>query len=283
MTKRILLPLDPSPYTETAQKLGCALAKQHGAEITGMVILDTPGIERSVGPVPAGGLYYAERVEQHRQHEAKERIDSLLEAFRATCEREGVTHRSSEHQGSPADWIIKESIYYDLVMVGLRTFYHFGSSEGPGDSLERLLDHAVTPVLGVPEHLKLPDLSDGQRIKVLIAYDGSLPAARALKAFAGLVNPETVEVTLLTANDDETAARYYLNQAQGYLGAHAIQNVKQEWITEHIIKVVEEKYVDWADVFVVGAHSKHGLLDFMVGSLTKSLIEANRKLVLICQ
>jgi nucleotide-binding universal stress UspA family protein len=282
MVKRILLPLDPSPYTEAVLKVGCAIARQHGAEITGLVVLDIPGIERSVGPVPMGGLYYAERLEKQKQREAQDRIDSLLEKFRATCEEEGVGHRSSEQQGSPAEWIIKESIYYDLVLVGLRTYYHFESGQKSGESLQEVLDHASTPVLGVPERVDAP-FAPGAKAKYVIAFDGSLPAGRALKGFADLVDPDAAEVTLLTADDDEATAQYYLGQAEAYLNTHSIRNVKKEWTTEHIIKVVEEKYMDRADVFVLGAHSKRGLLDFMVGSLTKSLIEANRKLVLICQ
>ena len=52
MIKRILLPLDSSPYTDTAMEIGCDLAERHGAELTGLVILDIPGIEKSIGPVP---------------------------------------------------------------------------------------------------------------------------------------------------------------------------------------------------------------------------------------
>ena len=40
-----------------------------------------------------------------------------------------------------------------------------------------------------------------------------------------------------------------------------------------IVDVVNKDYLDWADLFAVGAHSKSGILDFMVGSLTKNLIE----------
>jgi len=54
MLKRILIPLDPGPYTEKCIELGCIMANRLDAELTGMVILDIPGIEKSVGPVPDG-------------------------------------------------------------------------------------------------------------------------------------------------------------------------------------------------------------------------------------
>jgi nucleotide-binding universal stress UspA family protein len=55
MIKRILIPLDSSNYTDTAIEIGCDLAKRHGAELTGMVIMDIPGIKETISPVPLGG------------------------------------------------------------------------------------------------------------------------------------------------------------------------------------------------------------------------------------
>ena len=43
--KRILIPLDPSPYSKSALNLACIIAKVYNDELTGLVILDIPGIE----------------------------------------------------------------------------------------------------------------------------------------------------------------------------------------------------------------------------------------------
>ena len=112
MIKRILVPLDPSPFSETAVELGCKIAKNNNAELTGLVVLDIPGIEKSVGPIPVGGIYYAEQLEAAKQKEAQERISKLLDKFKKKCDREGIKHRVAEFQGSPSDGIIKESIFF---------------------------------------------------------------------------------------------------------------------------------------------------------------------------
>ena len=282
MIKRILIPLDPSPYTETALEIGCTLAKQNGAELTGLVVLDIPGIEKSIGPVPLGGFYYAERLEKAKEDEAREHIQSLLARFKEKCEKEGVGHREAQSQGSPSEQIIKESIYYDVVLIGLRTYFHFETRDKPGDSLDEVLDHSITPIYGVPEKFSLPDISR-DKIKVLIAFDGSLPSARALQRFAQLAVPDIMEVILLTSNPDQAEADYHLGQAEAYLNAHSIDNIKTVWTTQDIIEAMEEKYLDWASIVVVGVHSKKGLFDFMLGSLTRYLIEAAKKPVLIGQ
>ena len=92
MLRRILIPLDPSPYAAAAVEYGCFLAKRHDAEVTGLVVLDIPGIEKSVGPVPIDGLQYAERLEEAKAKEAHERIQALLERFKEKCQKEGVIH-----------------------------------------------------------------------------------------------------------------------------------------------------------------------------------------------
>ena len=282
MLKRVLVPLDPSPYTDSALDWACKAARRHGAELTGMVILDIPGIRDSIGPVPLGGFHYAERLEAAKEKKAQQRIDALLARFKAKCQQEGVAYRVTEHQGTPKEQIIMESIYYDAVMMGLRTCFRFGEDEESCDSLEDLLDHSITPVYGIPEKPTLPDFTR-EKMKVLIAFDGSIPAARALQRFAQLAVPEVMEVMLVKSDDDQERARFQLDQAEAFLKSHAMTNVTKECIAQDIIEAMDEKYLDWAHLVVVGVHSKKGLFDFMLGSLSKFLIKEAKKPVLIGQ
>ncbi|MFQ5753391.1 MAG: universal stress protein, partial [bacterium] len=234
MIKRILIPLDPSPYAESAMEFGCFIAKHHAAELTGLVVLDMPGIKKSVSPAPLGGIYYAEKLEKLKAKEAKERIQLLLSTFREKCQKEGVRYKEAEQQGSPSERIIRESIYYDAVVVGMETYFHFETTDKPGDSLDKLLNHAITPIYGVPKTFALPNIPD-EKINVLLAFDGSLPSARALQRFAQLALPDLMNVMIVTAGEDKVAAEYYLEQAEAYLSTHSIFNIKKEWTSEDII------------------------------------------------
>ncbi len=282
MIKRILVPLDPSPYTETALEIGTAIAGLYDAELTGLVILDLPGIEKSIGPIPLGGLYYADRIEKQKEKEAHDRIHSLLEKFGEKCKKEGVRFREAEQQGSPSDRILQEALFYDAIIIGMRTYFHFETSEKPGDSLEKIMDETITPIYAVPEKFTLPSTPE-EKIRVLLAFDGSLPAARAMQRFAHLARPDFFEVTILISEKDKARAQYYLNQAEAYLASHGIEKIHKKWIEEDIIDALEETYLDWAHVVVVGAHSKRGMFGFKVGSLTTHLIKANKKPMLIGQ
>lgn len=192
MLRRILTPLDPSDYAKSALQYALYIAKrQENAEITGSVVLDLEDIVKSIGPVAAGALYWAEHLEKHKLEEAKIRIEQLLEMFKDVCSKENVPYNTAETQGNPAKQILFESMFYDLVVLGLRTFYHFETKPDSGDSLDKILDHTITPILAVPESFR--------PIKtVLIAFDGSPLAAKALQRFAHLALSGDFEFLILS-------------------------------------------------------------------------------------
>ena len=278
MLKRILLPLDPSPYTETATRIACKIAQLQSAQITGLVILDIPGIEHSIGPVPMGALHYAEKIEVAKKVEASQRIEKLLEKFKRICEEHNVPYNEAHEQGYPSKAIMQATRFYDVMIIGMRNFFDFETGDKEGTSLIKLLDNSITPVLGVPADYQPPDI-----LKVLVAYDGSLAASRALQRFGQLRSPDAMEITLLNSSGDENLGRYLLDQAEIYLQAHGMKHIKKSWTSEHILDVVEKKYYQEYDSFVVGAHAREGIFDFMLGSLTKFLIERGEKPVFIGQ
>jgi nucleotide-binding universal stress UspA family protein len=274
--------LDPSPFSESALNLACVIAKVYDAEVTGMVILDIPGIEESIGPVPIGGIHLAEKLEKEKKEEARQRIEALIEKFKIKCRKEGVRHREAERQGSPSAQILNESIYYDLLIVGLRSYFHFETSEKYGRSLDTLLKESVTPIYGVPEDLHLLVKPD-RKIRVLMAFDGSPLAARAMQHFSNLITPDIYEVTLLNSSDDKEEGEMILSRAEEYLNSHNITNIKKVWTAENVIDVIKTQYYDSMDGFVVGAHSHEGIFDFLAGSLTKFLVKSAKKPVFIGQ
>jgi nucleotide-binding universal stress UspA family protein len=280
--KRILVPLDLSPYTDTAVRLAATMAKIYDAEITGLVVLDIPGIEKSIGPIPLGALHFAEKIELAKKTEASQRIETLMEKFADICDKEGIAYTEAHEQGYPSHEIIEVSKYYDLIIMGLRTFYQFETSDKAGDSLENMLKESITPVMGVPKNFHL-NVMGGEKLKVLIAHDGGLQSARALQRFGQLSNSSYMDITILNSSDDKKAGNYILDHAEAYLKARDVTGVKKEWTSQDIIQVIKDKYYDTYDVFCVGAHAKEGLFDFMVGSLTRFLVKQGEKPVFIGQ
>jgi nucleotide-binding universal stress UspA family protein len=268
MVKRILLPLDTSAYSEAATEYAIRIAKNTGAQVDGMVVLDIPGIEKSIGPVAMGALYWADKLEKKKAEEAHAHIQTLLDKFKSRCKAEGVVGKDAEYQGSPSELISKQSIYYDLVIMGLRTHYEFGSDNKNGNTLDKILGNTITPILAVPDTYK--SIENGN---LLIAFDGSLPAARALQRSVQLAVHEKVNIRILNSSDEKEEGESLLTGARSYAAAYLDQDIETIWTPGKIIETVDNEFLDSTDLFVVGTHSKDGFLDFIVGSLTKHLIE----------
>ncbi len=276
MLKRILVPLDVSDYAEAATHRAGLLARANYAAVTGMVVLDTPEIRgMSLPDIPVRLLDYTVENIESRTKEAEQRIQDELERFAYRCEQAHVPHNEAEFQGVPSEKIIQASHYFDLVVMGLRTFFHFETQEGPGDSLAKVLGHTPTPVLAIPKISRQP------LCKVLIAYDGSLSSVRAMHAFAQMAWPEKVDVTVLMSHADENYRSVALREATAYLRSHSIDTIHAIGTDREIKQLIDEDFIEKTDLVVLGMHAKHRIKDFFVGSLAKQLIDHGHTALLL--
>ena len=276
MIKRILVPLDPSPYTKSAVDYACTLSEAHGAELTGLVILDTPELEHPVAPYPPSLIDLEERFTERRLERAKERIQRLLSQFRDACEARGIPYSEYQDQGSPSFRIIRDSMYFDLIVTGLRTYFQSESTGEPGHALDELMDDCITPILAVPA-----EGVSKEKHTALIAYDGTPPAARAMHVFVHLAAPMDFEVTLFTSHKDRDTAQHHQDNAEMYLNAHGFRNVHRVDTRNDIRSMLDSAPFSEAELIVLGAHSKRRLLDFAIGSVSRDLIRKGTTPLLI--
>ncbi len=282
MIKRILVPLDPSIYSENAFNVAISLAKIYNAEITGLVVLDIPGIEASTGPLPPGVGFFAKELEHTKIDRAKIHIRNLLSKYKAICDKEGVTFRESNAQGSPSKRISEFSNYFDIVITGLRNHFHFETSDDIENSLDEILDNSPTPIIAVPDIMN-KFWNNGDTFKVAIAYNGSLSSARAMQRFAQMELPKKVDVTLLISDNDLEKGDAMLNDAEEFLKLHKIDNVKKRVSGKNKIELFNSEFLSEMDIVVLGGHSKISLFDFLTGSLARHLINENKTLLFVSQ
>lgn len=275
MIRRILVPLDPSDFTESAVRHACNIAKVSNAEVTGLVVLDIERIKSDIGPLPPGVSFYAKELQHNKLDAAKVHIANILSKFKAICKEERVRHAEGNRQGSPSKRILESSMFYDLVIMGMRTYYHFETEEHSGDSLENVLDRTVTPILAVPKHMGAFDVTDG-KLRTLICFNGSFPSARALHRFLQLQIPAKVEATIAISHDNYEYANTMLDEAERLLNSHGISSVSKRSYSDNIISVLTPEYLSEFEVIVLGIHSNKGIFDFLVGSLAKHLLEESR-------
>lgn len=263
--RRILVPLDPSPYTEAATNAACFIARAHQSQVGGVAVLDVPGIGSDLAPAVGPFLPGVASEFMARLAHAGDTVKDSLARFSEQCEENHVPHWEIEYEGIPAEKFLASSIFADLVVMGLRTSFHFETRkvDGPRE-LTSFLDRTVTPVLAVPEK-GLDTIS-----KVCLAFDGSIGSACAMQDFVDVAIPFSPAVTILVAGKPQNEADFLLSEAASFLRSHGIEQIETIASSAPVADAVNALDVD---LIVAGIHSKKPIKDLFVGSLVKGLIE----------
>lgn len=273
MLKRILVGLGGTEYANSAINHGIALAIAHGAELTGVSVIDKARLE-NVGPVPMGGGHYAKKMAENRIAKAEQHVEWSLGRFTEACLAAGVKYNVMREVGEPFTLMNDQARYHDLMIFGLRSLFEFDLIPDPHDTLVRMVQAGVRPILAVAENFQ-------QIKKVLIAYSGSMESAKAMKHFVQMQVFKDIEVRLISFEDGGRHAAQLLENAAEYCRAHELK-VEIDCLTgnprEQLLPYAE-KY--GADLTVIGNSAKNLLLRRIFGETALHAIRnANRPLFL---
>ena len=261
---KILLGLDGSAYAQAAIEYACQLARGQNATITGVAIIDEPGIQSSSGPVPIGATRYDIQREEQQLKETEEEAKAILEDFARICEKRQVNTVLHADTGSPVSELIEESKFHDFIVIGKQTSFEYNSNETYG-TLQRVLRNGLIPVLAVPDSVR-------EIKKVLVAYDNSIPASKAVHMFLLLGIWNACDITLLTVNDNAEAARGLLDGLENFFESYGITpNITTQ--SGHPDTAVKSYIAEnEVDMLVMGAYGRKSVREFFVGSVTQHLI-----------
>ena len=262
---KILLGLDGSPYAHAAIEYACQLALNHNASITGVAIINRPGIQSSSGPIPIGGAHYEVQLEEQLLEATEQKAKAILNDFARICDDRKINAVLHADTGSPFSEIIEESKFHDFIVIGKRTFFEYDANETYG-TLERILKNGLIPVLAVPDSVR-------EIKKVLVAYDNSIPASKVVHMFLLLGIWNACDITLLTVNDSAQAAQELLGNLGGFFESYGIKpslatrsgppdTAVKSYIAENDI-----------DMLAMGAYGRKSVRKFFVGSVTQHLIQ----------
>ena len=262
---KILLGLDGSPYAHAAIEYACQLALNHNASITGVAIINRPGIQSSSGPIPIGGAHYEVQLEEQLLEATEQKAKAILNDFARICDDRKINAVLHADTGSPFSEIIEESKFHDFIVIGKRTFFEYDANETYG-TLERILKNGLIPVLAVPDSVR-------EIKKVLVAYDDSIPASKVVHMFLLLGIWNACDITLLTVNDSAQAAQELLGNLGGFFESYGIKpslatrsgppdTAVKSYIAENDI-----------DMLAMGAYGRKSVRKFFVGSVTQHLIQ----------
>jgi nucleotide-binding universal stress UspA family protein len=265
MIRTLLVGLDGSTDSDAALELGIRWARRLDALLVGMAVVDEPGIHGSE-EVWLGEVYFR-RINEGLTSELRHKLQRVLERAALRCAEAGVAFKELEGTGDPQERILTEAQRYDLILMGQHTHFRFGWQDHADDTLRRVLAASPRPVVAVPQKLV-----DGENI--LIAYDGSLQAARALQIFqaTGLAHERTVDV--LSIAPTHALAVRPAERAVEFLRFHQIraQSLPREGsaTAQAILETAAERK---AGLIVMGAYGQPTLREMFLGSVTRSVLK----------
>ena len=248
MLKRILVGIADRSYTISATRHAIDVARQSGASLTGISVLDYVTLSTS-GPVPIGASQMANEWRDQKCKQTETIIRDSFDAFARLCDDSCVEYKTAVRTGDPLHELVELSRYHDLVVVGLRHFFEHGLIPDPPDGLVKLVSSGVHPMLTV---------SDDYRpiYRVLIGYSGSVESARTLRCFAHhreLWPDAAVRIVSFGTADSDGPTR--LIDARNYMDDHGIATEIKfiEGSAKRLLQSAEE----WkADMIVLGNSAK---------------------------
>lgn len=275
MIRRILAATDGSEASMAAVRYASLLAKKHGAAMTLLYVVDIKLLEgpvvrdlsSSLGSVPF--MKYQGIISRLLE----DRGEEALKKTGALCSNEGISTEILLRTGLVHRVIVEHAHLADLIVMG-RSGEHTPFLEGlMGSTTEAVVRRAPIPVLIVSGKV-----SDSETM--VVAYDGSRQAKKALRFAAELAEHEKRPLQLLAVGDE--AAEAWLNEARDYLHAHPNAESYTQRSGEpetEILRFVEEQN---AGLLVMGAYGRGKLYELVLGSTTSHVLNhANCPVLLV--
>jgi len=261
MIKKILVPTDGSEYAMIGVKYAVSLAKEHGAALLGIHVVDIKLLEGPFLRDVSASLGVAPYVNYQNNIALilEERGRATLEAFRQLCEEAVVPCEIAHDTGTVTACIVEKSALTDLVVLG-RGGEHSAFLDGIlGSTTEAVARRAHCPVL-------VTNRESADIARFVVAYDGSPHAKKALQTAAGIGSTWKVPFDVLVVADRHAEVR--VEEAKSYLVAHAVEveySVREGDPSEMIVAFASEQQVD---LLVMGAYGHTKVRELVLGSTT---------------
>ncbi|MBR0683544.1 universal stress protein [Roseomonas eburnea] len=266
MIRSILVALDDTKGARHARDLAIGLARRTGAALSAATVLDWPHVKDAHEPVPPGAVAFKERRDAARAQRAEEEADAAFAACTAAAgETPFARLRLTE---APEAALLAAGATHDLIVIGRdSTLGLEDNPDGLAPVIEALLHDGARPLLVVPAE---PAPGSGG---VLVGYDGSIPAMRAIQLFALLRLAEDSPVKVLSVGETRAEAARLAGEAADYLRRHgmAAEPIALEG-ARPVDALLAEATAMPARLLVMGAYEYSALRTLFTGSATRRLL-----------
>ena len=278
MIKRILVALDPDSDSEVAIQYAISIARETGARITGLAVVDTKNIEASSRGGGIGSFYYADKLRENLTQETRQEARRLISDFEKAVEGSGVRHLEVVEEGVPFLRIVEDMKYHDLLVMGCDPHFFYGHPKTSTDTLAGVFHNTVGPTVVVPKHFRPVR-------KVLYATNGENSSSRALRRFIELSpfgSQLEIDVLFVHEKDERVDAEFHLQLTKDYLADHGFD--ARVWAltgsnkAEQILAKAEEA---GSDLIIAGSTTGKGITGYHLSRTTDKLTANHRIAVFV--
>jgi nucleotide-binding universal stress UspA family protein len=267
--KHLLVHMDSSGRTAERLGLAVALARQHGAQLTGLF-----AESGQLGPAV---------VARRNPVRMKEAMEAARAAFEAKADEARLAKDwwqiEAGDYATVISWTVVCCRYVDLAVFGQR---EDRDDRTPEDLLEQVLLYAGRPMLVVPGAGRYAEV--GRR--VLVVWTGSRESARALNDAMPILRGAD-EVALLAFQQPSVGSSGGPAPAvdvTAHLRAHGVRARYERQILDELgmVDTVLNYAADWsADLTVVGGYQHHGFPFFQRSTTVRDLLRSMTTPVLL--
>jgi nucleotide-binding universal stress UspA family protein len=216
--RRILVALDASPHSVAALEAAVELADRFQAELEGLFVEDINLLRTAELPFAREvGMFSARRRRldtEEMERQLRAQTIRIQRIFRSATERREITCTFRVSRGSIESEVLTAASGTDVLIMG-RAGWPLAPSRRLGRRMRRILREApgMTLILEHGRHLEPP---------VLVVYDGSELAQKALAAAIAVV-AEGERLTVLILADGTERARDLYAEARDLLEGQALE------------------------------------------------------------
>lgn len=260
--RSILLHLDATRGSAARLAVAEAVAARHGARVTALFGV-RPDAGRAAFAYSAGAALRAAEGPEGAPHELER------SRLRALCQGNGAGFAWCEVVGDTVTkGFVAESAYADLLILG-RHSKEEEAREAPAGFVESVILASGVPALVVPG--PRPQETIGQRM--LLAWDGSGPSARAIRAALPFM-AQAAEVHVVSWAGHAPAAPYSRLDLAAWLQRHGIESrVQLRGSTYHVGSELASIAIGLqADLVVMGCYGHSPLRERVFGGATRTAL-----------
>jgi nucleotide-binding universal stress UspA family protein len=267
MFKNIMIAVDGSAYTESVINHAVTLAGFFSSQIFVVTVVDVRifewasavGADGFVTVVPSG-IYQDESMSI-----LDEKCEKILEKTGALLQKENLKFKLEKMVGSPVESILEKAQIADLVIMGKRGEFERWDKNELGVTVQAISRNIAKPLLVVKKECR-------PLKKILLGYDSSDHANKALQITAHLAEKVGAQLTVISATNDPEYGRRSCNEALEYLSSYTIKVDTTVLAGDPDKELVHYAQQFDMDLIAIGAFGHSRIREAILGSTTEHIL-----------